>query len=188
MSKKYLIPLFIVMAFVQLAVPAKMIYDSEMTERHGTLFKLRTAPIDPVDPFRGKYINLSYEASSFDTADTTYVQGDMVYIVLKEDATGFATIASIEHTKPIGTPDYVQAEVTFNYGGRIHFEYLFDRFYMEESKAPQAEAAYSEYSRKGKAKPAYAIVAVRDGNAVVKDVIIDGMPVKEFVIRERTSN
>jgi hypothetical protein len=56
---------------------------------------------------------------------------------------------------------------------------------MEEGKAQEAEYGYRDYSLEENAKPAYATVAVKDGNAVVTNVIIDGLPIREYVLRER---
>jgi len=185
MKKSYLIAAFIFTVLVQLSIPLKMIWDSEITEKEGAEFKFKTVPIDPNDPFRGKYIILDYAVSSYATNDTTFENEEQVYIVLKKDAKGFAQAASVLHEEPQDETNYVIAEVTHSYGGKVNFEFPFDRFYMNENKAPEAEVAYDEYSRQEKAKPAYAVVAVKEGNAVVKDVVIDGMPIKEYVLKNR---
>lgn len=57
---------------------------------------------------------------------------------------------------------------------------------MEEGKAYEAEVAFREFSQ-GNTKPAYAVVALKNGNAVVKDVIIDGKPIREYVLERRSS-
>jgi uncharacterized membrane-anchored protein len=188
MKTKQLMILFIITALLQLAVPVKMIFDSEMTERYGPEYKFKTVPIDPTDPFRGKYITLNYDISSFPSADTTYTTGDQIYIALKKDSEGFAQIASISHEEPEVETDYVIADVSHNYGGNVNFEFLFDRFYMEEGKAAEAETSYATYSGTARAKPAYALVAVKGGSAVVKNVIIDGIPIKEYVLKQRKAS
>lgn len=184
MKKSYIIAAFIVTVAAQLAIPLKMIYDSEITEKEGKEFKFKTVPVDPTDFLRGKYIVLSYNIENYPTLDTTFVGGDYAYAVLKEDSDGFAAIASLHHDTPEDEENYVFANVHSNYAGRINLEFPFNRFYMNEHKAKDAEIAYAEYSEK-KAKPAYAIVAVKEGNAVVKDVMVDGMPIKEYVEKQR---
>ena len=185
MKTKQLFFLFIAVAVVQAAVPLKMIYDSEMTKKHGTEYKFKTVPIDPTDPFRGKYITLNYDITSFPTRDTTWTGGDRIYVSLEKDDSGFAKIAAVAREEPESGSDYIAADVAFNYGGRIVLEFPFDRFYMAEGKAAEAEKSYGEYSRKDNARPAYAVIAVKDGTAVVKDVIVDGMPIREYVLKER---
>jgi uncharacterized membrane-anchored protein len=184
MKKAYLIAAFVITVILQLMIPVKMIYDSEITEKEGTEFKFKTIPVDPTDFLRGKYITLNYEISTYPAADTTFVSGEQVYVAVKKDKNGFAQIASIHHDKPEGINDYVLADVNYNHAGRISLEFAFNRFYMAENKAAEAETAYAEYSKKN-LKPAYALVAVKEGNAVVKDVIIDGVPIKDYVDKNK---
>lgn len=52
-NKKTLLSVFILVAIVQLYVPAKMILDREDILDTGKEYKFKTEPIDPNDPFRG---------------------------------------------------------------------------------------------------------------------------------------
>jgi uncharacterized membrane-anchored protein len=61
MIKKTILPLFALTCLAQWFVPAQMIYDQEQVLREGKTYHFKTAPIDPSDPFRGKYITLSFE-------------------------------------------------------------------------------------------------------------------------------
>jgi hypothetical protein len=54
---------------------------------------------------------------------------------------------------------------------------------MEESKAYDAELSYRESSDKNGSR-AYALVNIKNGERVLKDVIIEDMPIKEFVKKE----
>lgn len=184
-TKQLLMIAFAIIAVLQAAAPLKMIYDSEMTERHGTEYKFRTAPIDPTDPFRGKYITLDYDINTIPTKDTTWLRNEKIYVSIAKDADGFAKVANVSREKP-ESGDYVFTKVTYYYTDDLHINLPFDRYYMEENKAHDAEVAYRKYnSNPGKFKPAYAIVALKGGNAVLKDVIIDGMPIKEYVVKNR---
>lgn len=185
LPNKLLIIGFTLTAIAQLAVPSKMIYDSEKTADYGTEYKFRTRPIDPTDPFRGKYITLSFDDTKVTVKDTTWKHRDEGYVYIKADKDGFARVTNLSH-KPLDIPDdYFKAKV-WAYNGTIEIEFPFDRYYMEEGKAYEAEMAYREYnSDNTDAKPAYAVVAVRDGHTVLKDVIIDGMPVREYVLENR---
>ena len=94
--KAIALPLFIVMCLLQWLVPGKMIYDSERVIDEGVLYKFKTQPIDPSDPFRGKYITLSFNANSLvlpDSAD--WVSGEEVFVTFTTDSTGFATPSGI---------------------------------------------------------------------------------------------
>lgn len=186
MKTNYFFIAFIIVAIVQLSVPFKMIYDSERTETNGTVYKFKTAPIDPTDPFRGKYVALNYELNSFKTKDTTWVAGQEIYLLLDNDKDGFAKIKSISRKRPGNDSDYINTTIGGNYNGKLRFDLPFDVFYMEEGKALEAETGYAEYSGRRDAKPAYALVAVLNGNAVLKDVIVDDIPIREYVLRERS--
>lgn len=186
MKTKYLIIAFAITALLQAAVPLKMIYDSEMTEKHGAEYRFRTTPVDPTDPFRGKYITLDFEAEAVNTQDTTWVRNEKIYASLGKDSLGFATITNVSREKPTDNSDYIATKVGYYYGRDLHIDLPFDRFYMEEGKAYEAETAYREYNLAAvKFMPAYAIVAVKDGNSVLKNVIIDGIPIKEYVLKQR---
>jgi hypothetical protein len=56
---------------------------------------------------------------------------------------------------------------------------------MEESKAYEAELAYRDARRERKS--AYALVSIKDGDAVLKDVLIEGIPIRE-IAKERNEN
>lgn len=186
MKTKYLLPAFIITALLQLAAPLKMVYDSETTERQGTVYKFKTEPIDPTDPFRGKYVTLSFEDSRVTSKLDGWKQEEKVYVYVKDSA-GFAKVCNVSRHSLKTDRDYFMANVDYFNGSTLRLSFPFDRYYMEESKAPDAETAYRTYTNDSgnNDKPAYALVAVKDGNAVLKDVIIDGKPIKEYVEQQR---
>jgi len=51
-----------------------------------------------------------------------------------------------------------------------------DRYYMDEHAAPAAEATYREHNRRE--------VRVKEGDAVVEELFIAGMPAREFLRRK----
>ena len=61
MKTIYIFIIFIVVGLVQLFVPANMILNEETILKSGTVYKFKTRPVDPNDPFKGKYINLNYQ-------------------------------------------------------------------------------------------------------------------------------
>jgi len=185
MKTKYVLIAFALTALVQAFVPLKMVYDNHITETQGTVFKFKTEPVDPSDPFRGKYIVLNFEADTLATADKNWVYDEPVYAVIAKDAEGFARIKAVQREEPSGTADYVTVKMNFYNEGTLFVDLPFNRYYMEESKAPDAELMYNRYVQSADMVPAYALVAVKNGSAVLTDVIIDGLPVKEYVIKHR---
>jgi uncharacterized membrane-anchored protein len=177
---------FILVALLQLAVPVKMIFDKEHTIIAGTDYKFRTAPVDPYDPFRGKYITLSFDANTFDVNDDKeWHTGDVIYVKLGTDSAGFAKITYVTADEPLQPkPDYVKAKVLYAYDNKLTIEYVFNKFYMEESKASNAETVYRQANRRNadSVQTVYALVSVMNGDAVIKDVIINGTSVKDLKI------
>ncbi len=175
---------FVIVALIQIFVPLQMIWQQEDVLSSGEVYKFKTRPIDPTDPFRGKYITLQYEINSFAMADTTYAYGDKIRVYIEKDAQGYAKIHSLSKTNLELDKDYVTAKVTGNYNGVINFELPFDRFYMEETKAYDAEKAYNQVNRDGLKQNVYALVHIKEGRSVLTDVIIDGVPIQEYVEKQ----
>ena len=180
MKTKYIIIAFAITALAQLAIPAQMVWENEQAYRSGTEYKFKTEPVDPNDPFRGKYIMLNFEADEVYVQDGDWGYGDTGYVVLGKDREGFAKIDTLVHEEP-AKGDFIKITADYNYDGKVTVTYPFERFYMEESKAPDAEKMHRDYISKNNKVPAYAIVGIKGEVAVVKDVILDGMPIKDYV-------
>lgn len=172
---------FVVIALVQIFVPSQMIREQEDVLKSGNSYRFKTMPIDPTDPFRGKYITLNYEMNSFAIADTSFVYGDKVRVYIEKDDMGFAKAVGLSKKSLEINKDYVVTRVTGNYKGVVSFELPFDRFYMEETKAKDAERAYTKVNRDSLKENVYAKVYVKEGRSVLQDVIIDGISIQDYV-------
>ena len=190
-SKNKYILIFALVALVQLYVPAKMIWNQESILEDGKEYKFKTAPIDPNDPFRGKYITLTFEENTYKVSgEMEWTRGEEVYVLLTTNASGFAKIDSITKQTPDNSIDFVKAKVWFLSGNgenKLTIDYPFNRYYMEESKAYDAEVTYRE-SQIDTSKTTYALVQIKNGDAVLKDVLIDGVPIREIVKKDQSKN
>ncbi|WP_083677213.1 GDYXXLXY domain-containing protein [Winogradskyella sp. J14-2] len=176
--------LFVVVAVIQLYVPAKMILDREDVLKTGITYKFKTRPVDPNDPFRGKYITLNYEMNSAKTNDSIWKRGETIFVYLENDSLGYAKVHSVSKEKKDIDRDYVETKVRWNYGNSntVNFELPFDRFYMEETKAKPAEDIYRKYNRRRDTlNQTYALVAIKNGKAVLKDVYINDKPIAYYL-------
>ena len=184
MKKTILVPAFILMVLAQLYFPARMIFHKESILTTGTEYKFRTAPIDPYDPFRGKYILLNFNANSVKVADADdWMSGDQVFVDLTTDSAGYASVLSVSKSEPDSYDNYIKASISliiYDTLNTVFIQYPFDRFYMEESIAPAAEQTYNAAAVDSN-QVAYALVLVKNGEAVVKDVLIDGVSLSELV-------
>lgn len=172
---------FVLMVLAQWYAPLSMIYDSQKTIIHGTEYKFKTAPVDPTDPFRGKYITLAYDAERFRQKDTIPSQPGPAYGLLDVDSAGFARIVSLQYNVP-ERADFIQVQVDYSYDSVTFLSFPFKRFYLEESKASEAEQVYWR-SRGDSSTVCYAKVMVLHGDAKLTDVIINDSSIVDVVRR-----
>ena len=184
MNNKIILPAFILIALVQLYVPARMIWNKEKVLDIGTVYKFKTVPIDPNDPFRGKYIILNFEGNTFQVENKNdWTRGEYIYVYLIKDINGFAQINSVTKEKLTVNQDFIKTKVRYvarDSSNRITVEYPFNRYYMEESKAYEAGLTYRQF-QKDTTNLTYALVSIKNGEAVLKDVLINGTPIREIV-------
>lgn len=176
MNKLRLI-IFLVVALAQISVPASMIWKRQRTLREGRLWKFRTAPVDPVDAMRGRYLALRFEAEAFPHYEG--LGGETVYVRLKEDANGFAIVDQVNEA-PTGDDDTVAAEQRGFFEGKQHVKFPFDRLWVTEASAVAAEKAYAEHSRREKVD-AYVTVRVFAGDAAIEELYIGGQPLRDYL-------
>lgn len=180
MNKLAIGGIFVLMVLAQWFVPGNMIYQEEKVLTEGTMYKFKTAPIDPSDPFKGKFVRLDYEFRSIASDTLVCNYGENLYVTLGVDSLGYAKAEKIGMEKP-DVGDYVVASCTGYYGGIQHFDLPFDTYYMNEDKALQAEVAVREVQGDSLPTVCYGVVYVLDDRAVLDDVQIDGVSLKDYV-------
>lgn len=193
-NKSVYVAAFVLLVLAQWYVPAQMISEHEDVATNGEVLKFITAPVDPYDAFRGKYIILNFKEDkgkiTKETKSLNY--GADIYVTFT-DSSGYALVESVLVDEPKDNPVYVKAKVDYIDNNlfllnskvkrprlNIHIDYPFERYYMNEIKAPKAETAYQESNRQEKDK-VYAQIAIKNGIGVVKDVIIDNKSIKDYV-------
>lgn len=183
MKTLYIFIIFIIVALAQLFIPAKMILDQEDILKTGTVYKFKTRPVDPNDPFRGKYIALNYDINSAESKDSLWSIKGEIYVYLNKDNLGFAELYKVSKERLDIENDYVIADVSWydKNTQKVNFNLPFNRFYMEESKAKPAEDAYRNAQRDSIPNTIYGIVYIKDGNAVLNDVIVNDVSIAKYV-------
>ena len=176
--KKLPLIIFILVALAQLSVPALMAWGRIQTLAHGRVWKLKTAPVDPVDAIRGRYVWLQFKIHEFPQAERVDWKSP-IYVVLKEGTDGFAEIDYISQM-PIKAENVIQAEPGYWSDGKQLIVFPFRNFWVTEKIAPQAEQAYRENSRRGK-ENAYVTVRVRNGDAMLEQLYIDNQPLADYL-------
>ncbi|MFH1039462.1 MAG: GDYXXLXY domain-containing protein [PVC group bacterium] len=187
MKKKYwILGAFILLAVVQIAVSAARIVKWEDVLRTGTLLRFRTEPVDPSDAFRGRYVALEFEQSTVPLElGPDLKRGEEVYARLGEDEEGFARIGKLVKERPT-EGNYLKVDVLYGStrDNKIHLQFPFHRFYLEEEIAPAAEKAYRARSSRDK-RDAYVTVRIKNGYGVLEELFVGGKPIMEFLRDEK---
>ena len=183
MNKNNIVIILCLVLLVQLAVPAYMIMNREGILRNGIQLKFKTQPVDPYDAFRGKYVAISIEGTTGLSCTDSIKKGQRVYAVVKNGEDGFSTFEKVTTAIPLNCIYIeVKSDYTYNAVETVNIVLPFDRYYMNESLAPKAEEAYREHSAKNsKLLDTYVTVRVKNGKAVLEELFIANLPIKEFL-------
>lgn len=180
MKKEYITGLFVGLICLQIVLPISMIVKREMTLKNGIPFRFKTAPVDPYDAFRGRYVALRVEVNKVskpEGADLKY--GQKVFAQLAVDENGLAKILGVSLRKPKDST-YLTATVAYPSGNDVTLNLPIDRYYMEEKAAPRAEQVYREHSRRDK-QDAYVVVRVMNGFAVVEGLYVGDRRIEDII-------
>lgn len=184
-NKTLIFSLFLVVVLAQWLVVISMISKHQATLNSGKLYKFKTQPVDPNDPFRGKYVQLSFEQNSIQIKNNSdFNYNDEVYVIFSENDKNFAIISKISYAKPENNPYYLKTKIRSSYAvdtitKTVTVQYPFDRYYMQEQKAPEAERIYNQ-SLRDTLSNTYAEVYIKNGIAVLKDVKINEVSLREL--------
>ena len=180
MKKEYIIGLFVGLVCLQIVLPVSMIIKRESTLKNGIAFRFKTAPVDPYDAFRGRYVALRVEVNKVSKPEGVDLKyGQKVFAQLVVDENGLAKVSGISLEKP-KNPAYMAATVTYPTGNDVTINLPIDRYYMEEKAAPRAEQVYREHSRRDK-QDAYITVRVMDGFAVIDGLYVGDRRIEDLV-------
>ena len=179
-----------ILILAQIAVPFSMIQTRENVLRNGEVFRFKTQPIDPADPFQGRYVRLRFEddfvpCSKEDKPDLNY--REPIYALIETDADGFARFTEWSREPP-ASGHYLKTRYTGmkqNWNRdtktRIHkgirIDLPFDRYYMDEAKAPRAERLAREATR---STNCWASVRILDEKALIEDVFAEGQSLRDL--------
>jgi uncharacterized membrane-anchored protein len=163
---------------MQVIMPVYIIIKSEITLSQGKEFKFLVRPIDPYDPFRGRYVSLGMMQTSAEAPYGVHEKGD-AYAVLIVDG-GFAKTEYLSADKPWEGADYVKVRIDsiYPYSGKntAYFRYPFDKIFYNEKTAPEIDRAFWSY--KGRI---YVTVFIRDGEANIGKLYFDGIEAEQYI-------
>ncbi|MDZ8118411.1 GDYXXLXY domain-containing protein [Pontiella agarivorans] len=185
MKKIYLLVLLLTV-FIQLAVPVRMILNREKVLRDGERFSFKTRPIDPADPFQGRFVRLQIQddyctVPQEKAADFRGKQ--RIYAAIEVDEDGYARFTEGLQEIPESSA-YLKTRTRGGYTAvrdsetcKVGLQLPFNRFYMEEDKAPRAERIAADASRRG---DCWVDVRILNGRAVIEDVYVEGESIRSL--------
>lgn len=174
--------IFGIAALAQWAAPVSQIWTHEQVLAKGTHFKLKCHAPDPYDPLRGRYLAVRPDLQEVTVpAGVKVEKGMQVYVQLTSGADGLTTLSGLSLTPP-ASGDFIRVKARYVYNDKVSFDWPFDRFYINEKLAPEADKWFSENIRT--AKGITAEVRVYNGRAVLQDLSLDGKPFRE-ILKER---
>lgn len=187
--------LLLIAIVAQLAVLGTLIRSRELVLRDGEAFRFKTRPIDPADPFQGRYVSLGFDnnfvsAANGETSAARF--RETVYVRIEADPDGFARFSGWSLKKP-ASGAFLKTRCKgersrWDSTGRqsespgIWIDIPFNRYYMDEAKAPRAEAVVRDAAR---GSNCWAVVRILNGRAVVEDVIAKGQSLRDIAARKK---
>jgi len=185
----------------QLLIPVSMILKHEQILRTGVLYRFKTRPIDPADPLQGRYVQLGFE-NDYIVAPTNAVEparNEYVYVTLDTDPDGLCTLTGWSRERP-EHGDYLKLKYwgkKYNWSAKddgqrypgLQFKLPFDRFYMDENKAPRAEKLVQtrridlSEENTNPVTNCWANVKVLNGAALIEDLLVDGTSIRKLTIQ-----
>lgn len=180
--------LFLITAMAAVAYPVIKIINYELPSVPPAVYRFKAGIVDPYDPFRGRYVALNALPNEILLKEEKEFQdGTYVYAVLSNDKQGIATVVDLVE-KPIAKMDCLKIRF-YEYGnskdntGRTIYRISlpFDRFYLNESIAPEAEKAATDITRNNNGECLIIVKVYSDGNYTIEDLEINGKSIHEYV-------
>lgn len=185
---------FLILAIALVTITAQLLVPSGMAKRYEDILQtgqrtlFRVEPRDPTDPFKGRYVVLTFPIETGLTQDlenpeviNTLGRKEAIYALIDEDSDGFARIKGIQKQVPQGQK-FVKVTNDYSYQEKYHIELPFDRYYAEESKAPKIESLLWTGPR-DENREFYADVRLKNGDGVIAELFVDGTPILEYIER-----
>lgn len=192
--------LVLICIVAQVLVLAVMAAEREFILNAGERIHLRTAPIDPRDPFRGDFVRLRYEISRVSRrqlqgtlGEDEKQKGDLVYAVLEEGAENLYNLDYLTDEPPADGV-FLRARVRHRWRpahnrSAVSVKYGIEKLFVEQGRGKDIERHRG--TRSGLQIPMEVEIAVgSDGTAVIRGFRWSrlGMSLKMLRVHRRNRN
>lgn len=171
------------LVLAQLAVPAQMVLDQVMVRARGVQLKIRCSPVDPVHPFMGRYVRLNLSGEVAAPKSRPGRAGGMrdAWVTYTLDEQGYVTPTALYWVRPKDAPSLKVQTLGSVQDGKIRFSYPFDRYYMNEMKAPEVDRAMAGGRWNPRPREVFVTVRVLGDTAVLEELYLDAKPALEYL-------
>jgi uncharacterized membrane-anchored protein len=194
--------LVLLLILCQLLVLGFMAGKREYIRAYGTEIYLRTAPIDPRDPFRGDFVRLRYPMSAIRLAQTRGTvkqhrneKDYPVYAVLQAGADGIQVLNYLTDEQPVEAAPFIKGYITNDWNliswaawnaNAIHVRYGIEQYFVEQGQGLAMEEQLGQ--RNQLQIPLEMRIAIgADGTAVIKDYRWSALGIRLEVLRANTN-
>jgi uncharacterized membrane-anchored protein len=154
---------FFSLVALQAVIPLGMVAAKESHLASGERVRLATEPLDPLDVFRGRYVQLRYTISSL-PADPTARGGETVYVPLFRRGDVWEGFRTTRSKPEDGT--FIRGRITSVGGGMAQIAYGIETHFVDERDASDLEAATA------RGDVLVEVVLDGDGGALIDRVIL----------------
>lgn len=180
-SKLILGIMFGVLCLAQIGAVLFQIMNYEKILKEGETFYFKVLPLDPYDPFRGRYVTLRFaNASQAPLAQGQSKENQALGYAILGHHENFDSVKEITFSKP-REGSFLEVSINENRQKQasaiVYFSLPYDRFYMREDVAPKAEKVLrlrSGVEVKAKLK-------VLNGKGVIEELLVGETPLSEFI-------
>lgn len=169
---------FVLLVLLQLTASLQLVWRWEDVLQNGQSYRWQTAPVDPYDALRGRYLLFSFPNLKAPLGGGELTPGQQAYGLLERDERGYARLKQIQAAKP-QRGDYIRLTVQQINAAQVTVALPFDRLYLEEMLAPEAEKAY----RAAAGREAAVAVKIKNGEAAVEELYIENVPLRDYLKR-----
>lgn len=185
-KNKIILSVALITILAQIGTPLSMINRYETILEQGVEYRFIVEPVDPADPFKGRYVRLTFPIARGKYSELEqplnskdFKRKDVVYLVLGKSADDTAIITALNKQKP-DQGDYVKAKLRSSSKDRYFLKLPFERFYAEESKAPKIESLV--WNNAGEQMQVVtAAIRIKEGEGVIQELYIGEVPVLDYI-------
>lgn len=191
MTKKIPLAALLLLFAIQIYLPVNLILDQERVLKNGSTHRFKVLLGDPSDPFRGKFVYLQIAPDHIilpNDSCNSYSNGEIISVELLEDSLGFVRFGRLID----GTFETMNPSLEMRIGYpqeyrdtcRLNFDMPFNRYYMQEFKAPEAERLLWNTDSMD-THEIWLNLKVKDGKAVSEGLYIDGTRIEDYLTGKR---